>query len=218
MTDRQAILKEIRNLTNLLVGKNISIKQNYPKYTDNEIIWENYANIAFSLKDEPYETIYNSCVENRDYNFMLIDGGIIQLKYQFIRNKITGHVLSYYPNPNFEKYQDIPDKFEELYFGNELFTDILDKKTIIFPIRFDFSETHTDIIHPKVHATFGNYTDCRIPISKPISPNRFVSFVLRNFYYHKFLEENLKDEIKLNLSFDELITNNEKELIHLTYK
>jgi hypothetical protein len=93
----------------------------------------------------------------------------------------------------------------------------MDKKTIIFPIRFDFSKTHTDVIHPIAHATFGNYKDCRIPISNPISPKRFVSFILRNFYNYKFMEELLENELLSNLSFDETITANEKKLLHFNY-
>lgn len=217
MTDRVAIHREIKNLTNFLVNKSISINQNFPKYANNELVWENYKNIAFSLKNETYEKIYNACLDEKDYNIMLLDGAFLQMKYQFHRNKIVGHILSFYPNPNFEKFQDNPEEFEELYFGNELFTDILDKKTIIFPIRFDFSDVHTDIIHPRVHCTFGNYKDCRIPITKPISPKRFVSFILRNFYSYKFLEDNLETELESNLNFDELATDNEKRLLHITY-
>ena len=217
MTDRVAIHKEIKSLTSLLVNRSISIKQNFPKYVDGEIVWENYQNLSFSLKDEAYEVMYNVCVENKDYNFMLIDGGIIQLKYRFVRNKIAGHILCFFPNPTFERYQDSPEEFEELYFGNQLFTDILDKKTIIFPIRFDFSDVHTDIIHPKIHATLGNYNDCRIPITRPVSPKRFVSFILRNFYNYKFMDEEIEGELNSELCFDEHVTNGEKELLHFHF-
>ncbi len=218
MTDRVAIHREIKNLTIFLVDKSISINQNFPRYSNNELVWENFKNIAFTLKNESYERIYKTCVEEKDYNIMLLDGGLLQLKYQFRKNKIVAHILSFYPNPDFEKFQDNPEEFEELYFGNELFTDILDKKAIIFPIRFDFSNVHTDVIHPKVHCTFGNYKDCRIPITKPISPKRFVSFILRNFYSFKFFEDNLEDKLVSNLSFTEQTTADEKKIIHLTYE
>ena len=218
MSDRINIHRQIINLTRLLVKKSIVVSQNYPNYQDNKITWENFQNLAFSLKDEPYDTIYEKCSLAKDYNFMLIDGALIQLQYEFIRNNLVSHILSFYPNPNFENYQDNPEEFEELYFGQKLFTDMMEKKAIVFPIRFDFSHVHTDIIHPKIHATFGNYTDCRIPISRPLSPNRFISFILRNFYHFKFIADNLQDEINLDLSFSEEITNNEKKLLHLSYE
>ncbi|MEQ9414856.1 MAG: DUF2290 domain-containing protein [Cyclobacteriaceae bacterium] len=218
MSDRTKINTQIRNLTQLLVKRSIVVSQNYPVYESNMLRWGKYQNLAFILKDEPYETIYSKCKDARDYNFMLIDGALIQMQYEFKQNNLISHVLGYYPNPNFENYQDNPEEFEELYFGIDLFTDMINKKTIIFPIRFDYSQTHTDIIHPKAHATFGNYRDCRIPISKPLSPNRFISFILRNFYNFKFTEENLDGVIPLDLVFSEQVTSNEKKLLHLTYE
>jgi hypothetical protein len=218
MSNRTDINTQIRNLTQLLVEKSIVVSQNYPVYGENKITWANFQNLAFSLKDESYETIYENCKNAKDYNFMLIDGALIQMQYEFHRNNLVSHILSFYPNPNFENYQDNPEEFEELYFGTDLFTDMLEKKTIIFPLRFDYSQVHNEIIHPKVHATFGNYRDCRIPISKPLSPNRFISFILRNFYHFKFIEENLHEEISLDLSFTEQVTNDEKKLLHLTYE
>ncbi|MBD3192577.1 MAG: DUF2290 domain-containing protein [Candidatus Heimdallarchaeota archaeon] len=218
MSDRAEISREIRNLTQLLVEKSISVSQNYPRVLNNTITWSNFQNLAFTLQDEPYETIYKSCRKAKDYNFMLIDGALIQMQYKFNRNNLVSHILRFYPNPNFENYQDNPEEYEELYFGIELFTDMINKKAIVFPLRFDFSNVHNEMLHPMVHATFGNYKDCRIPISKPISPNRFMSFILRNFYFFKFIEENLHDEISLNLSFGEQVTNNEKKLLHFTYE
>lgn len=218
MSDRTNIQGQIRNLTQLLVEKSIVVNQNYPKYQDNRITWENYQNLSFTLKNEPYEVIYEKSRIAKDYNFMLLDGALIQMQYTFKRNNLESHILSFYPNSNFENYQDNPEEFEELYYGQKLFTDMIEKKTIIFPIRFDFSQVHTEIIHPKVHATFGNYSDCRIPISKPLSPNRFISFILRNFYHVKFIEDKLQDEINIELSFEEQITNKEKRLLHLSYE
>lgn len=218
MTERNIICKQIRNLTYLLINNSFSINQNLPKYKNNKVIWVNYKKTAFSLKNEPYEIIYNNCIANKDYNFMLLDGALIQMQYEFNRNKLIGHILGFYPNPDFEKFQDNPKEYEDLYYGNELFTSILEKKIITFPIRFDYSSEHIDTVHPKIHASFGNYTDCRIPISKPLSPNRFVSFILRNFYYYKFNETKLSTKISYNLSFDTHITNNEKELLHLNYE
>ncbi|XOV69325.1 MAG: DUF2290 domain-containing protein [Fluviicola sp.] len=218
MNDRKAIMKEIKSLTSSLIDQSISINQNFPLYADNEVNWENYSNMAFILKNESYEKIYNACIEAKDYNIMLLDGGFLQFKYQFKRNKIESHVLGYFPNPNFERFQDNPEFFEELYFGNELFTDIFDDKQVIFPVRFDFSDVHTEIIHPRAHATLGNYKDCRIPISHPVSPKRFTSFILQNFYNTKFVKNNLFEELKSNIRFDECITENEKKIIHLAYE
>jgi len=218
MNHKTEISKELRDLTTLLVEKGISIDQNWPSVNQNDIRWDNYQGLAFSLQNQPYEDIFEVCRKERDFNFMLIDGSLIQMQYRFARNNINSHILSFLPNPSFEKYQDNPEEFEKLYYGIELFTNIIDKKTIIFPIRFDFSEKHEEIIHPKIHATFGNYKDCRIPIAKPISPKRFISFILRNFYNYKFIETEIEKSLLSKISFEYNITENEKKLLHITYE
>ena len=218
MTHRIAINTELRDLTTLLVEKGIAIDQNWPSMRDNEIKWDNYKGLAFSLQNQPYDDIFEACRRERDFSFMLIDGSLIQMQYSFQRNNINSHILSFLPNPTFEKYQDNPEEFEKLYYGIELFTDILDKKTIIFPIRFDYSQTHKEIIHPKIHATFGNYKDCRIPIAKPISPKTFISFILRNFYNYKFIETKIEKLLLSEINFEYDITENEKKLLHITYE
>jgi len=218
MNYKRIINNEIRFITQLLVKKSISISQNWPSERDGKIVWAGYKGLAFSLQNEPYEYIYEKCKDEKDYNFMLIDGSLIQLQYEFNhRNSIIGHVLSFLPNPSYEKYQDNPEEFEVLYYGNELFTSILEKRTIVFPIRFDYSQTHNNVIHPKIHATFGNYKDCRIPISKPIGPKMFISFILRNFYNFKFIETDIEKSLASELDFTVNITLEEQKLLHFTY-
>ncbi len=210
------INNEIRFITQLLVKKSISISQNWPSEQDEKIVWAGYRGLAFSLQNEPYEDIYEKCKDEKDYNFMLIDGSLIQLQYEFNRGNVIGHILSFLPNPSYEKYQDNPEEFEILYYGNELFTSILEKRTIVFPIRFDYSQTHNNI-HPKIHATFGNYKDCRIPISKPIGPKMFISFILRNFYNFKFIETGIEKSLVSELTFAVNITQEEQKILHFTY-
>jgi len=218
---RQTINAQLRNLTINLVRLGLAIDQNWPVFKSSErvIRWQNFKNIAFTLKDEPYEKVYEECKKNRDYNFLLLDGAMIQMLYKFDnRDNLIGHILSFYPHYDFARFQDFPDEYEELFYGTKHFTDILEGKAITFPLRFDFSQEHTEFIHPMVHATLGNYRDCRIPISKPVSPYRFISFILRNFYSVKFYNLNLSEEFEDNLTFDDTITENEKGLLHFTYE
>jgi len=218
MNNKKAINRELRHLTELLIRKSISINQNWITERNNETVWNGYKGLAFSLQNEPYEVVYFKCKNEKDYNFMLIDGSLLQFQYKFDnRGRLIEHILSFMPNPSFEKHQDNPETFEELYYGNELFTSILEKRTIVFPLRFDFSQTHNNVIHPKIHATLGNYKDCRIPIAKPIGPKKFISFILRNFYNFKFVELNLEKDLVSTLNFTESITVAEQKLLHFTY-
>ncbi len=204
------IFKQIREVTSLLGSKSIQISQNFPKYegTSNEnIIWEQYKDIAFQYKNEPYEIIFDETKKVKDYNFRMFDDAIIQIKYLFYRDNIVKHTLSYLPNPNIEGFKDEPDYEERFFDSTKLFADMVDKKIVVFPIRFDYSDVFTDCEHPFVHATFGNYDSCRIPVSAPISPNRFILFILRSFYFEKFAEvfdEDFKSDEKYKLAIEKL--------------
>jgi len=208
---KKEIFEQINKITRLLNKGSLQIDYNVPKIgkIENEITWSNYQNLAFTLKNESYETVYNEININRDYNFKMFDQAIVQMKYLFNKNNLVKHILSYYPNPNVEGFKDNIENYEEDYFGNKLFSDIIDKKIIVFPIRFDYSEVWKDCEHPKVHATFGNFTDCRIPVSSPISPNRFILFILRSFYFEKFKNVFNEDIIKeLNIKKEEICLKN----------
>ena len=202
--NKNDLLNQIRKVTQILTKKSLSTRYNFPKeITLGELVWENYQNIAFSLKEEPYDIMYEACRKEGDYNLMLLDGAIIQMKYRFNKRQLLSHVLAFYPNPDLENFQDNPEYEAEHYDSNKLFTDIIDKSVVPFPIRFDYDdESHTDCEHPKVHATLGNNKNCRIPVSHPISPNRFILFILRNFYFEKFKEtfqEDIKKELQQKL-------------------
>jgi hypothetical protein len=214
MTIQQKIFNQIKKVTHLLVSNSIAIDQNFPKVVRNEIVWNKYKNLSFTLKDEEYKILYNNCLKAHDYNLLLIDGAIVQLKYSFSRKEITSHILSYYPNPSIENFEEASQDFENTYFGDELFSYIVDKSIVTFPFRFDFGAVHTEIIHPYVHATFGNYKDCRIPINKPISPYNFINFILRNFYFTKLNECIEQCDFTCDIRINTTITNNEKKILH----
>ena len=214
---RRKVIKQIKNITLGLVDGGLSIRQNQPIYQGNTktITWANYQNLAFTLKDEPYPDIYEQCRSNGDYNIMMLDGALLQMKYMFKHDKITEHVLHYMPNPSMENFQDNPETFEETHFGSKLFSDIIDEKVISFPIRFDFTEdVHTELDHPKSHVTLGNLSDCRIPVSKPLSPYKFICFILRNFYFQKLGE--VSTDLCCQIRIPETITDEEKKLVHFS--
>lgn len=213
------IIKQISDITEKLIKSSFSIRENYVADVENEIYWSGYKNIAFTLKRQPYDTIYKQCIIEKAYNFMLLDNALIQMMYRIKDNEIVSHRLAYLPHPNYLNYQEDPEDFEELYYGNELFTDIIEKKVISIPLRFDYDideKKYVDINHPKSHVTIGNYQNCRIPASKPISPYRFILFVLRSFYYDRFNEYFTNDDFKCKINLDESISIKEKEMVYFS--
>ena len=219
---KRAIIKQIKNITRFLVNKNLLITYNESKITSNEITLK--SDISKILKDEEYFKIYNTCVKEKIFNFLLLDMAIIQLMYKFsIRGKdIIEHRLCYFPNPNVEQFSESLE-YEQIYFNSRnIAIEYIEKNAIIFPMRFDFNineNVYEEINHPKSHLTLGNYKNCRIPVSSWISPKMFIEFILRNFYNKKFLEiESDWNKIK-NFSFNRvnLLSNDEKKILHLNY-
>ncbi|MGL5426839.1 MAG: DUF2290 domain-containing protein, partial [Cetobacterium sp.] len=89
--------------------------------------------------------------------------------------------------------------------------DMLDKYIVTVPIRIDYApKQHEEISHPKAHIHLGQMESCRVPLTSPIMPNKFLKFIFYNFYnkiYHKYFT-------KYDFSTEELIisiTDNEKK-------
>ena len=52
-------------------------------------------------------------------------------------------------------------------------------------MRFDYDardDQYRELAHPKSHLTLGQYRNCRIPVTAPLTPFRFIDFILRNLY------------------------------------
>lgn len=143
----------------------------------------------------------------------MIDGSLIQIMYSFHHEEITSHRLAFFPSPSLESFQNEP----ELYENDELYADVLAKNLVTFPLRFDFDsdvEKFIEIHHPKSHMTVGQYKNCRIPVSEPLTPEVFISFLLQSFYntaYRRFSDEFTIGDYR----FPHTITNNEKNILHL---
>jgi hypothetical protein len=108
--------------------------------------------------------------------------------YRFHKNKIKNHRLAFFPSPYLEEYQNDP----EIYETDERYAEILSKSIVPFPLRFDFDSDLKKSDHPKTHLSLGQYKNCRIPVSAPLTPYNFISFLLRNFYntaYRKYCDE-----------------------------
>lgn len=106
-----------------------------------------------------------------------------------------------------------------MYMEDNLYLDIIAENIVHVPIRFDFDKDD-DLFIPKNHSyshlTLGQYTNCRIPVSKPISPNEFCDFIFRNFYSNIFKELKLDLIFKIdNCVFPETIHKDERGIFHL---
>ncbi|MEO0525945.1 MAG: DUF2290 domain-containing protein [Bacteroidota bacterium] len=211
--------KQIRHINQSLIKTSFQVDYNFVSSRNGIIVWEGFKDISSALKNLPYNDIYNECLKARAFNFKLIDGALIQLMYSCKRDDILRHRLAFYPNPDVERYQDNPEGFEEAHFGRELFTEVYEKKALIFPVRFDFDSDDKKYVehnHSYSHLTLGNYENCRIPVSRPVSPFQFIVFILKNFYHDRFNDYYDNKSFNCNLQFESLLSEEEKSRIHLS--
>lgn len=215
--DPTKISQEINSLISYLIGQAICDDQNYSasrNYGNTvEITFANAEYISVAYSDIAYHEIYQELANKRSFSMRLIDGALLQLMYSFQGKKLLQHRLAFYPSPKLLPYPEDPESYD----NDEIFLDIVQRRIVPFPIRFDFDARegiYQDVIHPKSHLTLGDVKNCRIPVTAPLTPRLFVEFILRSFYQTKdndFAGNLPKHKIK----FSETISCNEKLIIHL---
>ncbi|MGL5900620.1 MAG: DUF2290 domain-containing protein [Lactobacillaceae bacterium] len=203
-SDIKKLEKEIHSLTSKLIECGITVKQNYPstfqknvssnvrtclgiKSTDFEMSTMLAANLT-------YEELYENVDAKSIYNFKLLDGALINLYYEFNhKSDLIKHRLTFFPSTQLLSLESErnPDFNQE----DDIYSDIISENIYPTPIRFDYDPTENGIDHTSSHLTIGQYKNCRIPVNKPISPEKFLQFILKNFYYNlykKNMETNWK--------------------------
>jgi hypothetical protein len=214
---KEEIYRQIENLTSQMVAVSLCDMQQFPSMKDVGGKWEisikEAGALSIALKNVPYHDIYSELDRAGTYNLKMIDGALIQMLYSFDNDGILCHRLAFFPSPVLEDYENDP----ELYEADEIYADIIAKNIVPFPIRFDFDRDdalHQEIDHPKSHLTLGQFKNCRIPVSAPLTPFVFIHFVLRHFYNTAFK----KFTGKLNFSggqFEEYLTPLERSIPHM---
>ena len=214
----KATLKQLEQLTTAMVGLSLSNDQNFASTHgdvdgDFEISVNNAASMSVALKNIAYRDIYQELEKSRCFNFKMLDGALVTLRYRFRAGEVCEHVLCYFPSPDLEHFQNDP----EVYLLDEIYADVIGRNIVPFPVRFDFSDDaakFVDVHHPYSHLTLGQYENCRIPVCSPLSPFTFGGFILRNFYNTAF--QKYSDEIPTAaLMFSNTITANERKIPHV---
>jgi len=214
LTPKEAI-SSITWITSKLIESGICDDQNFvaeiKTHNETHVTYSGFSDVSIALRDVEYSEIYNHLLLNRQFNFRLIDGGIIQIMYCFDeKQELIKHRLCYFPSPNFEAFQNDP----ELYLDESLYySDVVLKSILPVPIRFDYDPSNfTELAHPASHLSLGQYKNCRIPIVAPICPASFINFVLRSFYCTATLELPLNFP---SLVMEKTISNEERKVLHL---
>lgn len=218
MLTPELIRKQIELLTSDLIEVSLSKHQNYPtiKEKSSNVIEVGISNsIALSgmLKNRSYFEIFDELDQSRLYNIKMIDGALIQLMYRFCQNELESHRLAFFPSPYLDEFQNNPEIYQE----DAMFAEVVFRNIVPFPFRFDYDSRNEVVVekeHPRSHLSLGQYKNCRIPVSAPLTPYQFISFVLRNFYNTAYLK--FCDKITVFTSrFTETIFKSEKELVYI---
>lgn len=211
------IYNQINCLTGQLIKTGLCDAQNFPtikKYSGNiEEIGITNGDYSVFLKNIPYSEMFKVLNEHKLYNIKMIDGALISMMYRFRNNQIISHRLSFFPSPNLEIFQNDP----EPYLEDEIYCDILDKRIVTVPIRFDFDnrdEVCKPVVHPISHLTLGQYKNCRIPVAAAITPYQFLSFIIINFYHTAHMKHNNEFSIYKDC-FEITLFEEEQELLHI---
>lgn len=200
----QDVYKEIRMITTEMLRCGMAEEYNFPIIRRQEVVWEKYSDISVYLKNLSYEKIYNEINKEKNYNFKMPDGGMLQLMYRFDKGGVLqAHRLAFYPSASYELYQNSVQLYDE----DDVYGDILNKSVLPVIIRADYNreEVKGDIHHPFAHITLGDYKNCRVPVNKPISPIQFVNFIMEHFYYVPSSKLEYDFGLKMLVNFEEHI-------------
>lgn len=212
----RSIKLELDKILSSLIKQGIADDQNFASLQAGaagcfKVTFSGAEHLSIAMDDVSYEDIYSEIISRRSYSIKLIDGGALQLSYFFENEELKKHRLAYYPSPLLRPFKECPED----YLSDKLFLEIVARRIIPFPIRFDFDPVAaSDVVHPVCHATLGDVLGCRIPVSKGLTPRVFFDFVLRNFYsagdYNFWNGLPAADH-----TFDATITSNERAVVHL---
>lgn len=211
-------LQQTKWIISKLIEIGLSSDQNFP-YRDKNIITfsgANYYSIALRT-NKSYQEIYDGLKMNRAFLIQMVDGALIQMEYEFQKHQLTRHRLAFFSSPYLEEFQNNPD----VYYEDEMYADVIQKNIVSFPIRFDFDisdDLHEPLSHPKSHLTLGQYQNCRIPVTAPLTPYHFIDFILRNFYHTAFRSKKKTFAALIPAAkgmFPESITEEERGVVHI---
>jgi len=181
------IYQEIRVLTQHLTEANICQENRFPASASGpggivEVYPADSMDLSAALKNIPYGGTYAAVRNGRAYNMALLDGAMIHFRYLIrpAKKEIIKHTFSFWPSPRLLS----SDRAPWIYEDDEPFGDAVDENGVLpVPIRFDFApEQFVEHRHPRCHATFGQYPNCRIAVAGPVRPGLFLDFILRIFY------------------------------------
>lgn len=152
--------------------------------------------------------IINTLLEGKQYNILLYDKSLIQAEFKIEQENVIKERLVFMKKHN--KIWDIKEIEECEILDEDWFAE---ESGIPIILRIDYDpKNHVECDHAKTHLTISNHESCRIPMKDFVTFSEFVRLVLFHFY-------NIKMDMKtFRITTDDVITEAEKEMIHMSWK
>lgn len=216
-----AIVEEIYACISVLVSEGLVDDQEFPSIVNSRgthkraagwEVGESDRSARKMLSDQPYCDLYENAVESRNFSMMMIDGAMLQFWYRGIGEDLVSHRLAYLPAPDLLPYVTDP----ELYLRDVAFLEVVGEQVFPVPLRFDYDareDVSQEVYHPTSHLTLGQYKNCRIPVTRGVSPSNFADFIVGNLYTSQGVKR--LDFTKKDFGWTESITDGERGIIHV---
>ncbi|MDR0232611.1 MAG: DUF2290 domain-containing protein [Dysgonamonadaceae bacterium] len=165
------------------------------------ISWKNHISSRLN-SGKSFTTLdqYKHILQNDSFHCILYDGSLIRSSFIFEKNKIINHSHLWWPSP-----YDYRVEFNENYTPIDAYDDFVtdshwdSRIRMRSPVRIDFDPTSASDIHPAVHMHTQHH-ECRMRLDSPICFNRFIAYILFNYYPH--LQIDLKGLNMLTFTYD----------------
>lgn len=212
------IRDQINSLISCLVEVGLANDQNFAYVrelggTRTEVSFQGAEHLALTLKNREYSAVYSELQAERAFSVLMVDSAIIQMNYIFDGPNLERHRLAFLPSPFLDRFQNDPD----IYLEDVLYAEVVARNIVPFPLRFDFDArqgVYEELQHPKSHLTLGQYQNCRIPVTAPLTPAHFVDFILRHLYNTAF--RTYVDKLpKFDKFFEDSCLPSERSVLHV---
>lgn len=166
-----------------------------------QITWKNHMS-GREVSSKAFTSVnqYLRILSTNAYHALLIDYSIVRCSFIFQRNKILSQHLLWWPCP-----VRIDRELEEEFGLVRSIQLLLDTNASQYlrmrtPIRLDFDVSNNTPTHPRAHLHMQHY-DNRINTMGPICFNRFMRFILENYYPNLIID--YKQWNNLNFQYDD---------------
>lgn len=183
----------------------------------NQVVQSPNPSNSIVLDKIPYDELYNTLNDEKNYLVKLLDGGLIQFDYTFDQRgrRLEKHRLAYLPAPHLDTYMSLKHD----YWEGRSFLEVVGHQVLPVPIRIDYDgreNVAVSMSHPAAHLTLGQYKHCRIPISAPMLPIAFASFIGSHFYSDSGPSAFGVLTSSIPGQFSESITDEERMMTHMS--